>query len=108
MDPKLTLLFTLIGTIISLSHLGDENLAKIKLRWRNIALALSLMNTTKPEVGPVALEEEPMRYIAVIGMAGIVCLSVIATSARAEIEYPRRAQYSGEPNGGGRNCGFFD
>ena len=47
-----------------------------------------------------------MRYIAVIGMAGIVCLSVIATSARAEIEYPWCAQYSGEPNGGGRNCGF--
>ena len=47
MDPKLTLLFTLIGTIISLSHLGDENLAKIKLRWRNIASALSLMSTHK-------------------------------------------------------------
>jgi hypothetical protein len=30
MDPKLTILFMLIGTIISLSHLGDENLTKIK------------------------------------------------------------------------------
>jgi hypothetical protein len=34
-DPKQTMLFMLIGTIISLAHLGDENLAKIKSRWRD-------------------------------------------------------------------------
>ena len=44
MDPKLTILFMLIGTIISLSHLGDENLAKIKDRWRNVISALLLTN----------------------------------------------------------------
>jgi hypothetical protein len=38
MDPKLTMLFMLIGTIISLSHLGGENSAKIKWRWRNVVL----------------------------------------------------------------------
>jgi hypothetical protein len=38
MDPKLTMLFMLIGTIISLSRLGDENPAKIKGRWRNVVL----------------------------------------------------------------------
>jgi hypothetical protein len=38
MDPKLTILFMLIGTIISLSHLGDENLAKTKRRWRDVIL----------------------------------------------------------------------
>ena len=32
MDPKLTILFMLIGTIISLSYFGDENLAKTKRR----------------------------------------------------------------------------
>lgn len=36
MDPKLTMLFMLIGTIISLSHVGDENPTKIKDRWRNV------------------------------------------------------------------------
>jgi hypothetical protein len=30
MDPKLTMIFMLIGTIITLSHVGDENLANIK------------------------------------------------------------------------------
>jgi len=38
MDPKLTLLFMLIGTIISLSHLGDESLANKRGRWRNAVL----------------------------------------------------------------------
>jgi hypothetical protein len=36
MDAKLAMLFVLIGTIIGLSHLGDENLAKLKrllARW---------------------------------------------------------------------------
>ena len=34
MDPKLAILFILIGIIISLSRLGDGNLAKIKsLFW---------------------------------------------------------------------------
>jgi hypothetical protein len=28
MDPKLTMIFILIGTIITLSHVGDKNLAK--------------------------------------------------------------------------------
>ena len=36
MDPKLTMLFLLIGAIISLSHLGDERVAKIKKLWRNL------------------------------------------------------------------------
>ena len=30
MDPKLAMLFLLFGTIISLSHLDDKNLAKMK------------------------------------------------------------------------------
>jgi hypothetical protein len=39
MDPKLTILFLLIGTIIVLSHLNDENLARVRRqfaigRWR--------------------------------------------------------------------------
>ena len=34
MDPKLTLLFLLIGTIIGLSHLNYEDLTKLK-RGRN-------------------------------------------------------------------------
>jgi hypothetical protein len=38
MDPKLTMLFMLIGAIISLSHVGDENSAKIKDRWGNVVL----------------------------------------------------------------------
>jgi len=41
MDPKLTILFMLIGAIIALSHLNDENLGRmrrrlIELRWRKI------------------------------------------------------------------------
>jgi hypothetical protein len=39
MDPKLTLLFMLIGTIIGLSHLGDGKLGRVRnriavSRWR--------------------------------------------------------------------------
>jgi Protein of unknown function (DUF3551) len=47
-----------------------------------------------------------MRYIAVIGIAAIASLPVLATPARAAIEYPWCAQYSGGEMGGGRNCGF--
>jgi len=41
MDPKLTMLFLLFGTIIGLSRLNYENLAKMKpgfddQRWRDI------------------------------------------------------------------------
>lgn len=41
MDPKITMLMLLIGTIIGLSHLDDENLARMKRqfvqwRWRGI------------------------------------------------------------------------
>ena len=41
MDPKLTMFFLLIGTIIGLSHLGSETLIKMKSefdgrRWRDI------------------------------------------------------------------------
>ena len=50
MDPKLTVLFMLIGFIISLSNLGDEKPAKIKCRWRNVLLAFlsSITNASKP------------------------------------------------------------
>lgn len=39
MDPKLTLLFLLIGTVIGLSHLGDETMRRnwrplLSRRWR--------------------------------------------------------------------------
>jgi hypothetical protein len=34
------MLFMLIGTIISLSHLGDESLANKRRRWRNVVLVL--------------------------------------------------------------------
>jgi hypothetical protein len=41
MDPKLTMLFLLIGAIIGLSHLSDENMARMKQqfaprRWRKM------------------------------------------------------------------------
>jgi hypothetical protein len=41
MDPKLSILFLLIGTIVGLSHLSRKNLTKTKSqfggkRWRNI------------------------------------------------------------------------
>ena len=40
MDPKLTLLFMLIGVVVALSHLTDENLARVRRqfidrRWRH-------------------------------------------------------------------------
>ena len=43
MDPKLTILFLLIGSIITLSHLSDDNLARmrrrfISRRWREFVL----------------------------------------------------------------------
>jgi hypothetical protein len=39
MDPKLTLLFLLIGTVIGLSHLGDATMRRswrpsLSQRWR--------------------------------------------------------------------------
>jgi hypothetical protein len=37
-----------------------------------------------------------MRCIAVIGIAAIASLPVLATPARAAIEYPWCAQYSGD------------
>jgi hypothetical protein len=41
MDPKLTLLMLLIGTIIGLSHLNEDNLTRlrrqmVRLTWREI------------------------------------------------------------------------
>ncbi|HEX3859636.1 MAG TPA: hypothetical protein VHV58_08545 [Pseudolabrys sp.] len=41
MDPKLTLLMLLIGTIIGLSHMSEENLARLRQQmvrrpWREI------------------------------------------------------------------------
>ena len=40
MDPKLTLLFLLIGTIVGFSHLSDESLSRMRRqliarRWRD-------------------------------------------------------------------------
>lgn len=40
MDPKLTLLFLLIGTIVGLSHLSDDSLSRMRRqlidrRWRD-------------------------------------------------------------------------
>jgi hypothetical protein len=41
MDPKLTILLLLIGCVIGLSHLNEENLGRMRrqlvsLRWREI------------------------------------------------------------------------
>jgi hypothetical protein len=41
MDPKLTLLFLLIGTVVGLSHLSEENLTRMRRqlvarRWREL------------------------------------------------------------------------
>ena len=36
----------------------------------------------------------------------VAIASISATPARAEIEYPWCAQYTGGEDGGGRNCGF--
>jgi hypothetical protein len=41
MDPKLTLLFLLIGSVIGLSHLNEEKLARMRQRlaarrWREL------------------------------------------------------------------------
>ena len=40
MDPKLTMLFVLIGVVVVLSHLTDDNLMRMRRqlvdrRWRN-------------------------------------------------------------------------
>jgi hypothetical protein len=42
MDPKLVILFLLVGTIIGLSHVSAETLANLerekhRKRWRNIS-----------------------------------------------------------------------
>ena len=41
MDPKLTILFMLIGAVIALSHLNEENLGRmwhqfVDRRWRKM------------------------------------------------------------------------
>ena len=41
MDPKLAILFMLVATIIALSHLGEENLGRMRRqlvdrRWREL------------------------------------------------------------------------
>ena len=41
MDPKLTILILLIGTVIGLSHLSDDRLSRVRRqlagrRWREI------------------------------------------------------------------------
>lgn len=46
MDPKLTMLFMLIGTIISLSHFGNESLANKRDPWRNAVLVLLSLLTS--------------------------------------------------------------
>ncbi|HEY6858271.1 MAG TPA: hypothetical protein VI358_00590 [Pseudolabrys sp.] len=43
MDPKIALLFLLIGSVIGLSHLSDENLGRVRRqlatkRWREFML----------------------------------------------------------------------
>lgn len=40
MDPKLTMLFVLIGAVVALSHLTDDHLTRVRRqlvdrRWRN-------------------------------------------------------------------------
>ena len=40
MDPKLTMLFVLIGAVVVLSHLTDDNLTRVRRQlvdrhWRN-------------------------------------------------------------------------
>ncbi len=35
MDPKLTILFLLISTVIVLSHLSDENLGRMRRQFVN-------------------------------------------------------------------------
>ena len=47
-----------------------------------------------------------MRCVAVLATVAITFLPALAAPARAEIEYPWCAQYSGGEDGGGRNCGF--
>ena len=43
MDPKIAML---IGTVIGLSYLGDENPAKIERRWCNLVSGLWLSLTS--------------------------------------------------------------
>jgi hypothetical protein len=43
MDPKIALLFSLIGAVIALSYLSEDNLRRLKrqfssLGWRQLAL----------------------------------------------------------------------
>jgi len=46
-----------------------------------------------------------MRCLVAIGIAAIISMPIVTTTARAGIEYPWCAQYSGAGDGG-RNCGF--
>ena len=39
MDPKIALLFLLIGSVIGLSHLSDENLGRVRRQLAGQALA---------------------------------------------------------------------
>lgn len=41
MDPKLTILFLLVGSVIVLSHLNEENMGRMRrqfaaLKWRQL------------------------------------------------------------------------
>ena len=45
-----------------------------------------------------------MRSFAMMGI--VVIVSALVTPARAGIEYPWCAQYTGGNSGGGRNCAF--
>jgi hypothetical protein len=45
MDPKLTMLFLLIGTIIGLSHYGDENVAERKRQLDGRSWRISQLRT---------------------------------------------------------------
>jgi hypothetical protein len=55
MDPKLAILFMLIGSIITLSHLGDGTLGRMWRRssvrhWRDLLPGLRRLQVTKPRL----------------------------------------------------------
>jgi hypothetical protein len=43
MEPKLTMLFLLIGTIISLSHANRENIPKMKRWFAGLHLRIAML-----------------------------------------------------------------
>ena len=49
MDPKLTILFCLIGTIIGLSHCGGEESSKLKRHTNTTSEYLRVDDRTAPE-----------------------------------------------------------